>query len=437
VTIFRAYDVRGIYGAEFSESTFENIGKAFGSCYEDGTIALGRDTRISGPSLQAAFLKGILSTGCNADNYGVIPIPLLGFMTLADNYNAAAYISASHNPPEYNGIRFRTSMGYGMLYHKTDIMKYYNRSEFRKGTGLEKTCNANEAISRYKSYVSKKINITDELKIVLDMGNGSACIMDSFYQELNCNPFVINGSQNGMFPGRGSAPTEKSLQEASKYVISKNADYGVGFDADADRGLVIDDLGRIVTPEKVAIIISQRRYKSGDKVIAGLDCSMILEKELEPFGIKVERERVGDVFIANRVKDCGAVLGVERSTHFFLPEFQYSDDPFAMSLVLGEIISQGEKLSVLADGIPDYPYKQISIRLNEDPAGVMLRLKEALSAMQPNTMDGLKVTTDSYSVLIRPSNTEPIIRLYIETAAGDMSELEERYVGIIHRAIKA
>ncbi len=437
MTIFRAYDVRGIYGTEFSENNFENIGKAFGSCYEGGTIVLGRDTRISGPSLQAAFLKGVLSTGCNADNYEVIPIPLLSFMTLADNRNAAAYISASHNPPEYNGIRFRTGMGYGMLYSKTDIMDYYNKGEFRKGNGIGKNCNVYEAISRYKNYFSNKINIIDELKIVLDMGNGSACVMDSFYHEFNCNPFVVNGTQDGMFPGRGSAPTENSLKEASKYVVSNNADYGVGFDADADRGLIIDDLGRIVTPEKVAIIISQRRYKSGDTVIAGLDCSMILEKELEPFGIKVERERVGDVFIANRVKDSGAVLGVEPSAHFFLPEFQYSDDPFAMSLVLGEIISQGEKLSALADEIPDYPYKHISIRLREDPDGVMLRLKDALARMEPDTLDGLKITTDSYSVLIRPSNTEPILRLYIETAAGDMKELEERYQEIIRRAMKA
>jgi phosphomannomutase len=108
-----------------------------------------------------------------------------------------------------------------------------------------------------------------------------------------------------------------------------------------------------------------------------------------------------------------------------------------MSLALGEIISQGEKLSALADEIPDYPYKQISIRLNEDPAGVMQRLKDDLSEMKPNTLDGLKITTDSYSVLIRPSNTEPILRLYIETAAGDMAQLQDRYEKIIHRAMKA
>ena len=123
----------------------------------------------------------------------------------------------------------------------------------------------------------------------------------------------------------------------------------MGFDPDADRGIVIDDQGRVLPPEKVAIIIARARYKPGDLVISGFDCSMILERELEKDGIKVMREKVGDVFVANRVKNSGAVLGVERSGHFFLPEFQYSDDPFAMSLALGEIISQGEKLSELAD----------------------------------------------------------------------------------------
>jgi phosphomannomutase len=269
------------------------------------------------------------------------------------------------------------------------------------------------------------------------MGNGSACTMASFYRNLGLDCFVINGTMDGLFPGRGPAPNEESLQPACQEVLRNQADFGVGFDPDADRGIIIDDLGRVLPPEKVAIIIARRRYKRGDLVISGFDCSMMLERELQKDGIKVKRERVGDVFVANRVKNEHAKLGVERSGHFFLPEFQYSDDPFAMSLAIAEIISQGEKLSALAEEILEYPYKQISIRLHEDPDGVMLRLKDALARMEPDTLDGLKITTDSYSVLIRPSNTEPILRLYIETAAGDMKELEERYQEIIRRAMKA
>jgi len=164
---------------------------------------------------------------------------------------------------------------------------------------------------------------------------------------------------------------------------------------------------------------------------------MILERELEKDGIKVQREKVGDVFVANRVKNSGAILGVERSGHFFLPEFQYSDDPFAMSLALGEIISSGERLSDLADQIPDYPYLQKSISLGENPSAVMFRLKEALARLEPDITDGLKITRENYSVLIRPSNTEPLLRLYIETSGGNMRELEEQYTRIIQKAMKA
>ncbi len=437
MSAFRAYDVRGIYGTEVTEDLVNKIGRAFGSYLNGGDASLGRDTRISGPSLQKAFIDGVLSTGCNLYNYNIIPIPVLSFVTRGNRLDAAAYISASHNPPEYNGVRFRTGDGYGLLYQESSIMKYYREGGFLSGIGSVEDRSSGEAIDEYRCYVADKLHFERPLRVVLDMGNGSACTMASFYENLEMKCTVLNGIMDGHFPGRGPAPNEESLQPACQEVRKSQADFGIGFDPDADRGIIIDDLGRVLPPEKVAIIIARRRYKRGDLVISGFDCSMMLERELQKDGIRILRERVGDVFVANRVKNENAVLGVERSGHFFLPEFQYSDDPFAMSLAIAEIISEGEKLSSLADEIPDYPYKQISIRLNEEPAGVMLRLKDALAAMQPNTLDGLKITTDSYSVLIRPSNTEPILRLYIETAAGDMKELVEHYEKIIHKAMKA
>jgi phosphomannomutase/phosphoglucomutase len=437
VTVFKAYDIRGIYGKELTEDLIKRVGKAFGSYAAGGRVSLGRDTRISSPSLEKAFLEGALCTGCEVYSHGVIPIAVLSYITRADDLKAAAYISASHNPPEYNGVRFRTGDGYGMLYKETDIMRFYNKDNFLLGKGCIIERKAQEAIDRYTNYVSERVTLKLPLKIVLDMGNGSACTMNSFYGDLGFDAIIVNGNMDGRFPGRGPAPNEDSLRFAAQNVIQSKADYGVGFDPDADRGIVIDDMGRIVPPEKVAIIIAKRRYKPGDLVISGFDCSMILERDLEKVGIKVARERVGDVFVANRVKSSGAVLGVERSGHFFLPEFQYSDDPFAMSLTLGEIISQGEKLSEMADEIPDYPYMQRSITLHEDPAGIMIKLKDMLADMNPDTLDGLKITTDSYSVLIRPSNTEPILRLYIEAFGGDPNELANRYERMIKDAMKA
>lgn len=436
MTVFRAYDVRGVYGTDLNEELARRVGLAFGSYAAGDRVSLGRDTRISGPSLEKAFLEGVLGTGCEVHSYGIIPIAIISYVTREDRLRAAAYISASHNPPEYNGIRFRTGDGYGLLYHDTDIMKFYRDGDFLSGKGHVTARRPEEAIERYRQYVAKKLHFSRRLKVVLDMGNGSACTMGSFYRNLGFEPVILNGEMDGGFPGRGPAPSEESLRLASEKVVQSGSDYGVGFDPDADRGIIIDDRGRVIPPEKVAIIIAKRRYKPGDLVISGFDCSMILEKELEKEGIKVARERVGDVFVANRVKNSGAVLGVERSGHFFLPEFQYSDDPFAMSLALGEIISAGERLSVLADQIPDYPYIQKSIHLREDPASVMARLKERLSGEEPDTTDGLKITTSGYSILIRPSNTEPIIRLYVETTGNDMNELTERYEKIIKDAMK-
>lgn len=440
MTIFRAYDIRGIYGNDLTEENAKRIGQAFGSIFNKGTIAIGRDTRTSGPSLEKAFLEGVLSTGCNTEMYGIIPISILGFITSVSKLNAAAYISASHNPPEYNGVRFRNSEGYGMLYRETDFGAYYDKGNFKTGFGTSIECNSGKAASCYINYVGKKINLKKSLKVVLDMGNGSACMMISLYQKMGHNTIVINGHEDGRFPGRGPAPTEQSMQKAAQLVVSSQADYGIGFDADADRGLIIDDKGRIVPPEKIAIIIAKQRCRPGDLVIAGFDCSMILERELKTEGIRVERERVGDVYIANRVRDSGAVIGVERSAHFFLPEFQYSDDPFAMSLALGEIISQGEKLSKLADQIPDYPYLQESILIENDSSRIMSKLEERLAKLEPSTKDGLRITTDSYSVLIRPSNTEPLLRLTIEiidkTAGHNLNKLRDEYKSLIRTAMK-
>lgn len=436
MTVFRAYDVRGVYGTELTEDLVRRVGQSFGSFAGAGEVSLGRDTRVSGLSLQKAFLEGLLGTGCSVYSYGIIPIAVISFITRKKGLKAAAYISASHNPPEYNGVRFRTGDGYGLLYRDSSIMKFYREGGFLSGKGRLEELSAQAAIDEYGHYVKDLLHLDRSLKVVLDMGNGSACTMASFYRNLGLETTVINGDMDGLFSGRGPAPNENSLRPACQEVIRSGSDFGVGFDPDADRGIIIDDLGRVLPPEKVAIIIARRRYKPGDLVISGFDCSMMLERELEKDGIHVRREKVGDVFVANRVKNEGAVLGVERSGHFFLPEFQYSDDPFAMSLVLAEIISGGEKLSSLADEIQDYPYMQKSIRIDADPSAVMLRLEEALARMEPNTLDGLKITTESYSVLIRPSNTEPIIRLYIETVGNDMADLEEHYMGLIRKAMK-
>lgn len=436
MSIFKAYDVRGVYGTELTEEEAATIGRAYGTANADSTTTVGRDTRTSGPTLEKAFLDGVLSTGCSVEEYGVLPIPVISFVTWQDRRAGSAYISASHNPPEYNGIRFRTGDGYGLLYQESPIMEYYRSHEFASGAGEMTVRKADEAIDRYGAFVADRVRLDRPLRVVLDMGNGSAGGMGPVFERAGCTAIVRYGEMDGTFPGRGPRPTETSLATSARAVVEEKADFGVGFDPDADRGIAIDDRGRVLAPEKVAIILATRRYRPGDLVISGFDCSMVLEERLLPLGFRVERERVGDVFIANRVKNEEAVLGVERSGHFFLPEFQYSDDPFAMSLALAEVVAGGERLSELADEIPDFPYIEHSIRLTAPTDVVMARVAERLARLEPDTTDGLKVTTEDYAVLIRPSNTEPMIRLYAEARRGDVRALLDEYERIVLEAMR-
>src|SRR5690606_20645133 len=159
VTVFRAYDVRGVYGTDLTEQLVKRVGESFGSYAEGGSVSLGRDTRISGPSLQTAFLDGVLSTGCQVNSFGIIPIAIISFITWKEELKAAAYISASHNPPEYNGVRFRTCDGYGLLYQESSIMKYYREGGFLAGQGIKTDRDPGEAIERYREYVQGKLNL--------------------------------------------------------------------------------------------------------------------------------------------------------------------------------------------------------------------------------------------------------------------------------------
>ena len=437
--IFRAYDIRGIFGEDFTAEIAEDVGKAFGTHLGLGKkVCIGKDPRNSGDIIENAFVSGLVNVGCNAVLVDMLPIPVLSFLTWKKGYDAGVYISASHNPPEYNGIRFRSKYGHGYLYSDTNIMAILGEKKFRKirpdEIGYIKKYSREVAINEYLEYIRKNLDIKRKIRIVLDPGNGSACVAQGLYRGVGCEIRGINTKVDGNFPGRGAEPTEKTLEGASKLVVIDNADFGIGFDADADRGIVIDNFGRVVPAEKVAIIIARemiKAQKEKGKIVAGFDCSMLIEKECAKLGIEVIRSRVGDIFVANAVKERHAMIGVEHTGHFFLPMFQYSDDPFTMSLKLAEILSKtDEKLSEIVDQIPDYPHYSKSFECADDTKfSVMEEIKVDLGkkGYTMDLTDGIRILTDDWTVLIRASNTQPLIRLYVQTAAGNLSKLTKRF----------
>lgn len=433
MSIFRAYDIRGIFNKDLTPAIAKDIGSAFGTFMgmKEGEkeVCVGKDPRESGEAIEEAFVSGLVDTGCNVTLVGLIPLPILSFFVW-QKHDAGVYISASHNPPEYNGIRFRDDDGVGLLYTDTPVMNIFAKKEFRKGKGNIKKYSGEKAKNEYLEYIRSKISLNKPIKIIFDSGNGSACAVQDIYQKLGCDVIPINTAPDGKFPGRGAYPSEETLKEARDLVIEEGADFGIGFDADADRGIIIDDGGRVVPPEKIAIIIAKRIGKEKCKIVVGFDCSMIIEKESEKMGIEVIRSKVGDVFVANTVKKYGAVIGVERAGHFFLPEFHYFDDPFAMSLKLAEMLSESDKkLSDILENIPDYPYYSKSFECAEDKKievmkKIVEKFKEDYYSSSLDLTDGIKVLAEDFMILIRASNTEPLIRLYIEDTRG-RGKLEE------------
>jgi phosphomannomutase len=447
-SIFRAYDIRGVYGVNLTEEIVSDIGAAFSTFIGYGKkICLSRDTRNSGASLLESFASGLKESGCNVVKVGIVPIPVLGFLTWHRNFDAGIYMSASHNPPEYNGVRIRGANGAGFLDEEKKVKDIFMKKKFRRISSEQKekisetNYDAELLLEEYFDFITKKISLERELSLIVDPGNGSSYQMLPLYEELGCKVHGINTNPDGNFPGRGPNPNEKTLKHTSEFLKSVGGDFGVAFDADADRGIILDDTGMFVPPEKIAVLIAKHSGKSG-KVVASTDSSILLEKELAGSGIKVIREKVGDVFMAKAVEKHNAIIGVERSGHFFIPEFHASDDPFVMSAKLAEILSKTNKsLSDIVKQIPEYPYSSESLNCpDEVKFDVMEILKDTFlelkNAYNVDLMDGIRISTDEWMVLIRASNTEPIIRMYVETSVDNLEELKNNYREILQKTIK-
>jgi phosphoglucosamine mutase len=429
--IFRAYDIRGIFNKELTADAATKIGMAFGTYLGGkGKVLLGRDPRTSSKAIENAFSAGLASTGCDVVITGMVPIPTSNFKTHAGDFDAGAYITASHNPPEYNGVRFRHSDGTGYTSQNGEIKDIFMKGEFHLADwdelGKITYIDPDETIKEYSDLLLDKFQFDKTFKVVIDPGNGAASVVaPDFFRKLGADVSVINEALDGTFPGRPSEPNEKNLQELAKTVKDTGADFGAGYDGDGDRVVFVDDLGRVVQNEKIGIIISREILKKEKgTIIANMECSMIVETEIEKAGGTVERVRVGDVFVAEKIKETGALFAMETSAHYFTPEFYVFDDPIVVSLKLGEILSKSrQKLSAMADEIPSYPKTLKNFKCpDEIKFKAMEKIVESFKGKgyELDMTDGAKVILDDGWALLRPSNTTPLIRASVE------AETEER-----------
>ena len=440
--IFRAYDIRGVYGTELNAEIGEQVGLVFGNYLRKsnshGTVSIGWDARISSPELQAAVSRGISRAGFDVDVIGMVPIPVANFCTwkasLGDKpYLAGVYITASHNPAEYNGIRFRHPDGAGYTEGNIEIKRMFfeEQAKDHSETGKVNILSTKEALKNYTDFVKSKVGNLEGMRIAIDPGNGvGSLIIDEIFQKFGVETSCINNEPDGHFPNRPSEPAPKNLGELIDLAKNEKFNFSVAYDGDADRCVFIDDVGLPVTPEKIGIIVAKSLITpESNKVLAGVPCSMILEEEIPKIGGELIWIRVGDVFVCEELKKHDAVLALEISAHFFAPgltDFIF-DDPIIFSLKLAEYLHKtGSNLSQLSRDIPSYPYEELKFTC---PDALKFKVNEYLTdffsskGYKVETIDGVKIWLDGGWVLLRPSNTQPVMRMFVE--AMDKPGLEK------------
>ncbi len=427
--IFRAYDIRGVYGLDLDVKVAEMIGRAVATYVggEGKTFIVGRDVRLSSKPLSDGLVEGMTAGGLNVEDIGVVTTPLLYFATMHYNRDGGIMISASHNPPEWNGFKILLKdgfvcMGRGMEEIKDMVFKGKFKNA-RKGT--VKT-NPN-AIEDYEEYVSSKINIEKEVKFVVDPGGGACTVLiPSIFKRVGLNPHVIYGEPDGTFSKHPPDQNEETLNELRSLVLKEKADFGIGFDGDGDRAFLVDDRGRILTSNTFLTVLAKYflRKHRGAAVVYEVSCSMAVEEIIRAYGGKPVLSRVGHTYIYEKMVEEDAVVGGETSGHFYFRDVYYFDDAIYAALKVAEIISEeGTKLSDIVDSVPKYPripQKNYTCP-DEKKFSVIEKIAEEFKNLgyKTITIDGVKVILEDGWFLIRPSNTQPLIRLTVEARSEE------------------
>ncbi len=446
--VFRAYDIRGVYGRDITESFAERLGKALGTFFGEGkTIAVARDTRESGEILKHALINGLTSVGCDVFDLGIFPTPSTALVVLERKLGAGVVVSASHNTAEWNGFipmnseGLICSEGFGM----EEIKETFSNQNFKKTTNKGKIAKL-DATNEYMEMILKNVNVTKKFRVVLDVRGGATHLLaPAVFSKVGCEVTTINDVVDGTFSGQKPDVTEECLAELKKKVVERNADVGIAFDADGDRAAFVDSKGRYCGSGNVTIALFSESYLEkgkNEKIVFDIACSSFIDEFVRSKGGVPIMNRVGHSFILSRMKQEQAVFGGEYSNHLYFSELFGLDDSIFAGLKLLEILSSNKQsLADLVDSIPKYPTTNVESVSCTDEAkfDVIRTLKPKMDKLGYKVIDidGIKALSNEGWFLIRASNTNPAIKVNAEGKTEDAAKkLHEFAVEAVRKEIK-
>lgn len=444
--IFRAYDIRGIFNRDLTEGVAVQIGAAFAKFLDGGTIVVGRDVRISGEQLRDALVLGLASR-CNVTDVGVLPTPLLYFATKILEKDAGIMVTASHNPPIWNGFKAFSGHG-GSIYGKDmetirDFAKQINHKAFAKSSG--RAVIHEGIISKYHDFVQKKTCVERKLNVVADTTNGTCgLVTPALFERMGVNIFTLNKEPDGTFPAHLPVPKAETLGELMKEVVKRKADFGVGYDGDGDRAVFVDEKGNLVPGDLTLLVFAKSFLEDnpGGKVVYELTCSMAVEEYIKQLGGIPIVERVGHTFIMDKMIKEKALLGGEKSSHFYFADVFGMDDGTFASMKLAEILSKTDrKLSEIVAALPHYPtvYEENFDCPDSKKFAIIEKIRNRFkeNGLETLDIDGVKLIEEDGWVILRASNTEPVVRISAEARTEEkLKELYDLAVEELKKALR-
>ncbi len=433
--IFREYDIRGIAGKDITSDDVILLGKGIGTflaqhkCFK---LTVGRDCRLTSDSYSEKLIEGLLSTGCHVTDIGVCPTPIQYFSIRHLDKQGGVMITASHNPPEYNGFKIckESDSVYGEQIQQ--IRKIIEQNEFVKGNG---TRDQADVITPYKKFIIENISIKNPIKVGIDAGNGTAGVIAvPVLKALNCEVHDIYCDMDGNFPNHEADPTvAKNMTDLIAMVKDKGLNLGIGYDGDGDRIGVVDEQGNLIFGDQLMIIFAREilSRKPGATFISEVKCSKTMYDDIKAHGGNAIMWKTGHSLIKEKMKIENAELAGEMSGHMFFADryFGFDDATYASCRLLEILSDTGKTISELLSDVPK-TYNTPEIRV-ECPDKIKFSIVEKLTEQFRKKydvidIDGARIVFEDGWGLVRASNTQPALVLRFEALSENrLAEIRE------------
>jgi len=439
--LFGTNGIRGLVNVELTPEMVIKVGCSIGTFFGRKNLLIGHDARTSGPMFAKAVISGLTATGCNVFFAGMAPTPALQYAVKNHKMDGGVIITASHNPPEYNGIKVIWSDGIETSHEQeVEIENIYfdNKIVFAEWDKLGTLRELPGINDEYIQAIEKQVNPAKiaerHFHVVVDAANSvGGLTAPPLLRELGCKVTSINANIDGTFPGRLPEPRPESLTDLASTVKAIGADLGVAFDGDADRSIFVDENGVIYWGDKTfAVIIKQFLIKNpGAKIVTPVSSSTLIKDTVQAYKGELIWTKVGSVTVSQKMKELNAKLGGEENGGvFYGPHQAVRDGAMTTALLLNIMAETGEKLSKLVAEQPQYFLEKGKIECPDEKKEVLLqKLFEQVKGENISTIDGVKIWfSDNSAILIRPSGTEPVFRLYAEAKSQEKAlKLVEDY----------